>query len=117
MKNFEDFDEDLQNRFMQFANTVVTQTDPKLATQITQALTAKQQGNLKRQSVLIFSDNAPQPFLPKVQITSLLDLNPLEIARQLTLIDYELCKKIEAKECLGLGWTKKKTNKLVLQIY
>jgi len=108
---FHDFDEDLQNRFLHFANNHVAHTDPKLATQIIQALTTKQQGKVATTASPIFEKPAPPVFTPKLPITSLLDLNPLEIARQMTLTDYDFCKKIEAKECLGLGWTKKDKQK------
>ncbi|PRP81579.1 hypothetical protein PROFUN_01086 [Planoprotostelium fungivorum] len=55
-----------------------------------------------------FSERPPASIPPKVaNPQSVLDLDPQEVARQLTLIDYELCRAIRPKECLGLAWTKK----------
>jgi son of sevenless-like protein len=36
----------------------------------------------------------------------LIDISPLEIARQLTLIEFDLFKKVQPKECLK-NWDKK----------
>jgi len=36
----------------------------------------------------------------------LFDLKPLEIARQLTLIEFDLYRKIQPKECLNQAWNK-----------
>eukprot|EP01117_Protostelium_nocturnum_P011539 TRINITY_DN4183_c0_g1_i1.p1 TRINITY_DN4183_c0_g1~~TRINITY_DN4183_c0_g1_i1.p1 ORF type:complete len:490 (+),score=126.49 TRINITY_DN4183_c0_g1_i1:135-1604(+) len=67
----------------------------------------------KQDNKNIFSQPAPTPYLPKTCTGaspgrySVLDFNPIEVARQLTLKDYDLCKAIQPKECLGLAWTKK----------
>lgn len=34
------------------------------------------------------------------------DFDPLEVARQLTLIEYDLFKSITSQECLGQAWNK-----------
>jgi hypothetical protein len=39
----------------------------------------------------------------------MMDIDPVEIARQLTLIEYGLYKKIMPQECLGQAWTKAAT--------
>lgn len=50
----------------------------------------------------------PKPFLPKEgQDTPLMDMHPEEIARQLTLIEWNIWEKIQPWECLGLAWMKK----------
>jgi hypothetical protein len=50
----------------------------------------------------------PKPFLPKEgQDTPLMDIHPEEIARQLTLIEWNIWEKIQPWECLGLAWMKK----------
>lgn len=38
---------------------------------------------------------------------NLLDIDPQEMARQITLLEYDLFKEILPKECLGQAWTKK----------
>ena len=34
------------------------------------------------------------------------DIDPIEMARQITLIEYDLLKAIIPKECLGQAWAK-----------
>lgn len=38
--------------------------------------------------------------------TKFLDLDPLEIARQLTIMDSRLCMRITTEECLSKAWPK-----------
>ncbi|KAH3732741.1 Ras guanine nucleotide exchange factor [Pelomyxa schiedti] len=67
-----------------------------------------------------FLVNAPAPLIPSLLQTSgasavsfgfrLLDMPPLEVARQLTLIDFDLFSKILPKECLNQHWAKKGKN-------
>jgi len=53
----------------------------------------------------------PKPIIPAVQSSdpkfSVLDWDPLEIARQLTLVEFTIYKTIQANELLDLHWTKK----------
>jgi son of sevenless len=49
----------------------------------------------------------PKSIIPKVEPFALLDLDPLEIARQLSLVDFEVASRIQPKEFLRLAWTKK----------
>ncbi|KAJ9050635.1 hypothetical protein DSO57_1012605 [Entomophthora muscae] len=51
----------------------------------------------------------PLPIVPK-NYTSLLDMDPLEIARQLTLIDSHLFNQIKPVECLNKAWSSKDAN-------
>lgn len=51
--------------------------------------------------------NAPSPILPiNTGDRFLLDLSPVELARQLTIREHELFRKITVRECLGKAWTK-----------
>ncbi|WFD27530.1 Putative zinc transporter msc2 [Malassezia nana] len=51
--------------------------------------------------------NAPTPILPiSTGVRLLLDLSPVELARQLTIREHELFRKITVRECLGKAWTK-----------
>ena len=36
------------------------------------------------------------------------DISVVELARQLTLVDYELFQRIRVSECLSCAWTKNK---------
>ena len=48
--------------------------------------------------------NAPIPINPNS--SNLLDFDPLELARQMTLLDSNLFKQITPKECVGQRWSK-----------
>jgi hypothetical protein len=57
----------------------------------------------------MFGHEPPTPYpvnVPAGQMT-LMDIHPEELARQLTLIEYELYKKIKPWECLNQSWAKK----------
>ncbi|KAJ3442011.1 guanine nucleotide exchange factor [Anaeramoeba flamelloides] len=50
----------------------------------------------------------PKPILPKeLGEISFAALDRIEFARQITLIEFDLYRKIQPKECLKQGWTKK----------
>jgi len=60
-----------------------------------------------------FSVDPPDSIIPK-QISDKFDIlqwDPLELARQMTLIEYRAFKKIKPKECFNSSWTK--PNKLI----
>lgn len=51
----------------------------------------------------------PVPMIPKATtLISLLDIDPLEIARQLTLLQWKIFYAIEPNECLDQAWNSKK---------
>eukprot|EP01130_Rhizamoeba_saxonica_P012724 TRINITY_DN5399_c0_g1_i1.p1 TRINITY_DN5399_c0_g1~~TRINITY_DN5399_c0_g1_i1.p1 ORF type:complete len:1074 (+),score=228.51 TRINITY_DN5399_c0_g1_i1:114-3224(+) len=50
---------------------------------------------------------SPEPIYPNGdEITNILQIDPLELARQLTLIDSEFLGEVKPKELLGHGWAK-----------
>lgn len=49
----------------------------------------------------------PRPIRPKTATFSFLDLHPLEVARQLTLIEFKLFEKITPQELSHQAWNKK----------
>eukprot|EP01122_Echinamoeba_exundans_P005448 TRINITY_DN15602_c0_g1_i1.p1 TRINITY_DN15602_c0_g1~~TRINITY_DN15602_c0_g1_i1.p1 ORF type:complete len:420 (+),score=42.44 TRINITY_DN15602_c0_g1_i1:246-1505(+) len=49
----------------------------------------------------------PKALPPRADPFTLLDLDPLEIARQLSLVDFDLASRIRPKELLNCAWTKK----------
>eukprot|EP00007_Cunea_sp_BSH-02190019_P000884 CAMPEP_0174230078 /NCGR_PEP_ID=MMETSP0417-20130205/904_1 /TAXON_ID=242541 /ORGANISM="Mayorella sp, Strain BSH-02190019" /LENGTH=1169 /DNA_ID=CAMNT_0015307707 /DNA_START=62 /DNA_END=3571 /DNA_ORIENTATION=+ len=53
-------------------------------------------------------NQAPNPKVPapKMGSLSLLDMHPLEIARQITLMEFKLYRRAKSWEFLGLAWTK-----------
>ena len=44
---------------------------------------------------------------PNMTFSSLIELHPEEVARQLTLLEFDLYRAIRPWECLGLAWSKK----------
>ena len=58
-----------------------------------------------------FSQDPPEPILPSVvgSVLTLDMVDPVELARQLSLIEHELFQAIKPWECLGQAWTKKAT--------
>lgn len=57
---------------------------------------------------IMFDEKPPRPYLPmNVKTTlSILDIHPEELARQITLVDSQLYRKIKPGEFLHSGWTK-----------
>jgi son of sevenless-like protein len=54
----------------------------------------------------------PAPLLPRnFKKIKFLDVDPLEIARQFTIMDSRLFAKITVEECLAKAWPKKFGNK------
>lgn len=67
-----------------------------------------------------FLQSAPEPILPSLFAEDnfdFIDLAPLEVARQLTLIEFELFKKVTPKECLGQGWGKDNKEEIAPNIF
>jgi len=64
------------------------------------------------------SNPPPKPlYIPTGKSVVLSEVNPLEIARQLTLIEFELMSNIVPKECLNQNWNKKKQRNTFSQHY
>ncbi len=58
----------------------------------------------------VASTPVPKSIVPTVTqqaSLTLFDLDPLELARQISLIEFELFKAISPKECLNQSWMKK----------
>jgi len=105
--SFYDFnDTELQDRYAYFVNEIIFKSDATLGNSLKGTLASKQKGVERRASKAIFSTAAPPPLVPPKSSTPFDDISPIEIARQMTLVDYNLCRAIEPMECLGLAWTK-----------
>jgi son of sevenless-like protein len=108
--HFYDFqDEEMITEYKKFIDTIMVKDMDKLAIQLKGILDRQLTKSflLNKQKIGVL--NAPPPVLPSSDPDTwkLLDLDPLEIARQLTLTDYEYYYKIQPKECLNQSWTKK----------
>lgn len=110
-KAWHDFDKDaaLPERCMDFLDRCISSNDPLkgVATGIRTNLVRKKSG--EEATVTKASTNPPPTLLgPRdTSLTNLMDLNAEEIARQLTLIEWDIWVKIQPWECLGTSWQKK----------
>jgi len=64
---------------------------------------------MKKTKTRVFRTPAPKSLLPKVKgtITKLSDIKTLELARQITLLEYKMFSKIQPQELCEAAWTKK----------
>ncbi|THH32235.1 hypothetical protein EUX98_g1946 [Antrodiella citrinella] len=75
--------------------------EAKAAKQILPMIELRQRGSKAKVKVPYTPMTAPPtPLIPKSRDFKLLDIEPLELARQLTLIEFALYKKIRPSECL-----------------
>jgi len=71
-----------------------------------QRLSGKEAGS--RRMIQTVSQNTPQPIMPKnMKKLKFLDIDVIEFARQLTIIESRLYGKIKPTECLNKTWQKK----------
>jgi len=113
-KHFYDFDNPLVCRLVQFLeDTAEIPTFTTFCKNLKKILSGKLiHDDEKANREHIFSSAAPAPLLPKAKTFSvyapfeLLAWPSKEIARQITLTEYDYFKKIEPKECLSGAWTK-----------
>jgi len=57
--------------------------------------------------MMLFNQKAPTPILPKsLKKVCLTEIDPLELARQITDIEANLYRAIQPKECLNQAWNK-----------
>ncbi|KAK4699671.1 hypothetical protein P7C70_g6588, partial [Phenoliferia sp. Uapishka_3] len=75
--------------------------------QITNLVEERLRGNLLNKRGNIAPGSAPPSIVPRnLRKLKFIDIDPLEIARQLTLKDCALFSKITVQECLGKAWPK-----------
>ncbi|SNX83876.1 related to Guanyl nucleotide exchange factor Sql2 [Melanopsichium pennsylvanicum] len=80
----------------------------KAPSQHLQRLVERRQGEGEQMiRKMVLPNSAPTPILPKnLKKLKFLEIDPLELARQLTLLESRLYNKVKPAECLGLKWTK-----------
>lgn len=111
---FVDFTEEIIEMVFQFCEQLRTNGSTPLATLIDNALASKLAGLAKRKNTQ-FKQPPPASIMPKKPAAAggyaayeLLDVDPVELARQLTLIDYDLFGQIRPAELLNQSWNKPK---------
>ncbi|GAA6052177.1 hypothetical protein JCM3770_000781, partial [Rhodotorula araucariae] len=101
----EDLDRELLHRIREFALNTMTEKGQSL--QICRSVDERLQGAARRPIGNLAPGPLPPPILPRnVKKFKLTDIEPLELARQLTIMDGRLFQRITSQECLGKAWPK-----------
>ncbi|KAG1111903.1 hypothetical protein G6F42_014895 [Rhizopus arrhizus] len=107
---YNDEDEFILNKLQFFANTVICDSSSFSAEQLNRLIRKRREldangGGLKK--LIPNAMYGPMPIVPKnMQHIRLLDTDPLELARQLTIMDFKLYSSIRPIECLGKAWSR-----------
>eukprot|EP00033_Pygsuia_biforma_P003660 GCRY01004008.1.p1 GENE.GCRY01004008.1~~GCRY01004008.1.p1 ORF type:complete len:1016 (+),score=234.23 GCRY01004008.1:232-3279(+) len=104
---YEDFDDALLTKLNNFIEEVIVGDGHlQFATQLRKALAKGV--DINRKVKHMFSEPPPKPILPKIsaQRLKLEDIDVVEIARQMTLAEFDLYTAIKASELVNLAWEK-----------
>ncbi|KAH9828139.1 Guanine nucleotide exchange factor for Ras-like GTPases [Teratosphaeria destructans] len=110
MENNDEASQQLMQRVYAFAKDTVQSTSTPGAGPLMTAIEQRMRGQdaSSKRLVLTMSSQAPQPIIPKnMRKLKFLDIDALEFARQLTIIENKLYSKIKPTECLNKTWQKK----------
>ncbi|KAK4057256.1 cell division cycle- protein [Microbotryomycetes sp. JL221] len=98
-----DIEPDVSRRIADFATNVMR--DRVQSPQIIKVVEERMAGVAPRQLGNLAPGAPPQPIVSRsLRKIKLLDLDPLEIARQISIMDGKLFGKITPQECLGKAW-------------
>ncbi|KAI9302013.1 ras guanine nucleotide exchange factor domain-containing protein [Cunninghamella echinulata] len=104
-------DEFILGRLEFFTNTVIRDASPFSADQLNRLIRKRKeadnnQAGLKKM-VPIKAQGQPSPIIPKnMSNFQLMDTNPKEMARQLSILDFKLYSSIRPIECLNKAWSR-----------
>ncbi|KAF2762857.1 ras GEF [Pseudovirgaria hyperparasitica] len=113
MEGYDDDARVLIQRVYNFAKDHVAKTSTPGAGPLIAAVEQRLRGQdaPSKRMVLTMSTQTPPPILPKhMRKLKFLDIDPLEFARQLTIIESRLYGKVKPAECLNKIWHTKKTD-------
>lgn len=91
-----------------FTNTVIRDASPFSADQLNRLIRKRKEldANDGLKKLVPNALTGPLPIMPKdITRISLPDVDPLELARQLTLMDFKLYSSIRPIECLSKAWS------------
>ncbi|KAI8349456.1 ras guanine nucleotide exchange factor domain-containing protein [Choanephora cucurbitarum] len=94
-----------------FTETAIADTMKFGAEQLTKLIKkrmmAEESGQIRKMKLNFRTGDMPVPILPKnMKHIKLLEVDPLELARQLTVMDFKLYNRIKPVECLDKNWGK-----------
>ncbi|KIV87709.1 hypothetical protein PV11_03238 [Exophiala sideris] len=110
MENDDGNSREILERVMAFAKSAQTNANIPSAPALIKVTDLRLKGGetASKKLVLTITNSAPAPILPKnMKKLKFLDIDPMEFARQLTIMESKLYGKIKAVECLAKTWTKK----------
>ncbi|KAJ3248474.1 hypothetical protein HDU77_008106 [Chytriomyces hyalinus] len=96
-----------------FAETVMTEESPNTAFQLSNLVDRREEYgvHMRVRTQQYNTRDVPPPILPwNLKRLKFLDLDPLEIARQLTLMESSVFNRIQPVECLKKAWSEKESN-------
>ncbi|GAA5947617.1 hypothetical protein JCM3765_001004 [Sporobolomyces pararoseus] len=101
----EETNRDLLLRIREFAMNTMLEKGQSL--QICKSVDERMQGVAPRAVGNLAPGPLPSPIIPRnLKKIKFLDIEPLELARQLTIMDGRLFQRITPQECLGKAWPK-----------
>ncbi|KAF2165046.1 hypothetical protein M409DRAFT_55948 [Zasmidium cellare ATCC 36951] len=113
MEGNDEASQQLMQRVYTFAKDAVQSTSTPGAGPLMTAIEQRMRGQdaSSKRLVLTLNSQAPPPIIPKnMKKLKFLDIDALEFARQLTIIESKLYGKIRPTECLNKTWQKKLAN-------
>ena len=106
--NYQDIenDEEFIKKYLEFVEENIMQQDTKLGGVLKHKLVAKtSQPIANRDSLInIFNSLPPQSIVTKSNVINLLTVHPTEMARQLTLLEYQIYRSIQPHEFFNNAW-------------
>lgn len=113
---YNDEDEPILNRLEFFTNTVIRDASPFSADQLNRLIRKRKEldanGGLKK--LVPATMTGPNPIMPKnMSRIRLLETDALELARQLSIMDFKLYSNIRPIECLSKAFSRDDANTAV----
>ncbi|KAG1050442.1 hypothetical protein G6F43_007285 [Rhizopus delemar] len=104
-------DRPILSTLSQFTDQVISNSMKFGAEQLTKLikkrLLAEDSGQIRKMKLNVRTEDMPVPILPKnLKRIKLLEVDPHELARQMTIMDFRLYNRIKPVECLDKNWGK-----------
>lgn len=108
---YNDEDKMILDRLEFFTNTVIRDASSFAADQLIRLISMRKETDAEDGLKKLVPNSAagPVPIIPKNLTTTrinLLDTDPLELARQLSIVDFKLYSSIRPIECLSKAWSR-----------
>ncbi|KAG1148339.1 hypothetical protein G6F37_004035 [Rhizopus arrhizus] len=102
-----DEDEHLLGRFEHFTKSYIRDSSEFAAKQILNLIKKRVEAGGEMKKIIPNPISGPEPIVPKnMTNVTLLDTDPIEMARQLSILDFKLYSSIRSIECLGKAWSR-----------